>query len=94
MDKSDKLEKLIKEGFADMKNDIGDLKEDMVGMKKEISSVKETTRNNTEGLAHHATEMAEVHDQMKSLIRSDQDQRRRAGRRYFLTQKYFFYNIF
>ena len=89
MDKYDKLEKLIKEGFAEMKNSIGDLKDDMVGMKKEINSVKETTRSNTEGLANHATEMAEVHDQMRSLIRSDQDQRRRAGRRYFLTQKHF-----
>ena len=85
MDKIDQLEKVIREGFADMKRDIGGLKEEMTEMKGEIDSVKETAKSNAVGLANQATEMAEVQDQMKNLIRSDQDLRRRAGRRYFQT---------
>ena len=77
----DNLEKLIKEGFAETKRDIGGLKEDLKGMKKEIDGVKETASNNTANIKSQAAELAEVRDQMKDLISSDQDLRRRAGRR-------------
>ena len=77
----DNLEKLIREGFVETKRDIGDLKEDLKGMKKEIDDVKETARNNTANIENQAAELAEVRDQMKDLISSDQDLRRRAGRR-------------
>ena len=77
----DNLEKLIREGFADTKSDIGGLKEDLKGMKKEIDDVKETASKNTANIENQAAELAEVRDQMKDLISSDQDLRRRAGRR-------------
>ena len=77
----DNLEKLIREGFAETKRDISGLKEDLNGMKKEIDDVKETASNNTANIENQATELAEVRDQMKDLISSDQDLRRRAGRR-------------
>ena len=75
------IEKLIKEGFADMKHEIGDLKQEMKGVKGEITDVKKTANQNTRGLANQATELKEVCDQIKDLISSDQDRRRRAGRR-------------
>ena len=50
-------------------------------MKKEIDGVKETASNNTANIKNQAAELAEVRDQMKDLISSDQDLRRRAGRR-------------
>ena len=82
MDKNDHLEKLIREGFADVKREIGGIREDMRGMQKEIDNVKETANNNSASLADQANEMSEVRDQIKDLIASDQDSRRRAGRRY------------
>ena len=91
MDKNDDLEKLIREGFADMKRDIGGIREDMRGMQKEIENVKKTANNNSEKLADQATELAEVHDQMKDLIASDQDLRRRAGRRCLIQPNEFFF---
>ena len=75
------IEKLIKEGFSDMKREIGDLKEEIKGVKEEITDVKKTANQNTNSLAIQATELKEVRDQMKDLISSDQDRRRRAGRR-------------
>ena len=75
------IEKLIKDGFADLKHQIGGLKEEMKGVKEEITDVKKTANQNKRGLAIQATELKDVRDQMKDLISSDQDRRRRAGRR-------------
>ena len=59
------IEKLIKEGFADMKHEIGDLKEEMKGVKEEITDVKKTAAQNTRGLTNQATELKEVRDQTR-----------------------------
>ena len=71
---SDNLENLIRDGFADLKAEIK-------GVKEEITKVKTTADNNTKKIEDQASELAGMKEQMSDLIRSDQDHRRRAGRR-------------
>ena len=71
---SNNLEKLLKDGFAD-------LKAEMRGVKEEIQSVRATASDNTKKIEDQASELADLKDQVKHLITNDQDHRRRAGRR-------------
>ena len=71
---SNNLEKLLKDGFAD-------LKAEMRGVKEEVQSVRATASDNTKKIEDQASELADLKDQVKHLITNDQDRRRRAGRR-------------
>lgn len=71
---SNNLEKLLKDGFAD-------LKAEMRGVKEEVQSVRATASDNTKKIEDQASELADLKDQVKHLITNDQDHRRRAGRR-------------
>ena len=71
---SSNLEKLLKDGFAD-------LKAEMRGVKEEVQSVRATASDNTKKIEDQASELADLKDQVKHLITNDQDRRRRAGRR-------------
>ena len=71
---SNNLEKVLKEGFAD-------LKAEMRGVKEEIQSVRAKASDNTKKIEDQASEFADLKDQVKHLITNDQDHRRRAGRR-------------
>ena len=71
---SNNLEKLLKDGFAD-------LKAEMSGVKEEVQSVRATASDNTKKIEDQASELADLKDQVKHLITNDQDHRRRAGRR-------------
>ena len=71
---SSNLENLIRDGFADLKAEIK-------GVKEEITKVRVTADNNTKKIEDQASELADMKEQMTDLIRSDQDRRRRAGRR-------------
>ena len=71
---SNNLEKVLKEGFAD-------LKAEMRGVKEEVQSVRAKASDNTKKIEDQASEFADLKDQVKHLITNDQDHRRRAGRR-------------
>ena len=71
---SNNLEKLLNDGFAD-------LKAEMRGVKEEVQSVRATASDNTKKIEDQASELADLKDQVKHLITNDQDHRRRAGRR-------------
>ena len=87
MSGQDKLEKLLTEGFKDLKEDMKDIKADMKEVKEEINGVRTTANQNKKKIEDQAEQLADFEDQMKSLIASDQDLRRRAGRRYLLFPK-------
>ena len=77
----DKLEALITAGFKDMKCAMKDLKGEMMSVKEDVTKVKETAAENKKELENQGSEITELKDQMKHMISSDQDHRRRAGRR-------------
>ena len=90
MSGQDKLEKLLTDGFKDLKQDMKDIKADMKEVKEEINGVRTTANQNKKEIKDQAVQLADVQDQIKSLIASDQDHRRRAGRRYFLFPQFFY----
>ena len=76
-----KLEELITAGFAEMRKGIEDLKNEMGSVKEEVKEVKKTAAENTRKIGNQSSEISALQDQMKDMISSDQDHRRRAGRR-------------
>ena len=76
-----KLEELITAGFAEMRKGIKDLKDEMTSVKEEVKEVKKTAAENTRKIGNQSTEITALQDQMRDMISSDQDHRRRAGRR-------------
>ena len=81
MGREDKLEKLINNGFAGIREEMKDFKAEMKGVREEINDVTASTTKNTKKLGYQAEKLAEVQDQVRELILSDQDRRRRAGHR-------------
>ena len=83
-----KLQKLLTEGFSQVKKDLAAQKEILTGLKGEIDSVRDETqevkgmaeKNSREG-KDREKRVAVLESQMKMLISSDQDRRRRNGRR-------------
>ena len=83
-----KLQKLLTEGFSQVKKDLAAQKEILTGLKGEIYSVRDETqevkgmaeKNSREG-KDREKRVAVLESQMKMLISSDQDRRRRNGRR-------------
>ena len=76
-----KLEELITAGFAEMRKGIKDLKDEMTSVKEEVKEVKKTAAENTRKIGNQSSEITALQDQMRDMISSDQDHRRRAGRR-------------
>ena len=76
-----KLKELITAGFAEMRKGIKDLKDEMTSVKEEVKEVKKTAAENTRKIGNQSTEITALQDQMRDMISSDQDHRRRAGRR-------------
>ena len=76
-----KLEELITAGFAQMRKGIEDLKNEMGSVKEEVKEVKKTAAENTRKIGKQSSDITALQDQMRDMISSDQDHRRRAGRR-------------
>ena len=76
-----KLEGLITAGFAEMRKGIEDLKNEMGSVKEEVKEVKKTAAENTRKIGKQSSDITALQDQMRDMISSDQDHRRRAGRR-------------
>ena len=76
-----KLEELLTAGFAEMRKGIKDLKDEMTSVKEEVKEVKKTAAENTRKIGNQSSEITALQDQMRDMISSDQDHRRRAGRR-------------
>ena len=88
MGENDDLRALIKEGFNDLGNKmkrqeeiLNELKDDMKNTKEELSDVKETVKINTTGIKSNQNDISGMKEQLDDLISSDQDRRRRGGRR-------------
>ena len=88
MGENDDLRALIKEGFNDLGNKmkrqeeiLNELKDDMKNTKEELSDVKETVKTNTTGIKSNQNDISGMKEQLDDLISSDQDRRRRGGRR-------------
>ena len=81
MAKEDRLESLLTAGFADIKKDMKDLKSELMILRDDVQNVKETAAENSKKVEDQASEMTDIKEQVKTLIASDQDHRRRAGRR-------------
>ena len=67
--------------FAYIKSDIKDIKEEMKNVRDDINNVKNTAENNIQKIETNANDIAELYDQMKEIIASDQAQRQKAERR-------------
>ena len=88
MGENDDLRALIKEGFNDLGNKmkrqeeiLNELKDDMKNTKEELSDVKETVKTNKTGIKSNQNDISGMKEQLDDLISSDQDRRRRGGRR-------------
>ena len=89
MSENDDLRSLIKEGFNDLGTQmkeqgeiLSELKDDIKNAKKELSDVKETVRTNSKEIKSNKDVISEMKEQIDELVSSDQDHRRRGGRRY------------
>ena len=76
------IQKLMAKGFADIKSDFKDFKKEMKNIRDNSTEVKNTADDNTQKIGTNAKDITALQDQMKELIESDQDLRRREGRRY------------
>ena len=82
MSKDGDIQKLMAKGFAAIKSDFKDFKKEMKNIRDNITDVKNTADDNTQKIGTNAKAITALQDQMKELIESDQDLRRREGRRY------------
>ena len=91
MGENDDLRSLIKGGFKELGNKmteqgeiLSELKDDMKNAKKELSDVKETVKTNSTAIKSNKDDISEMKEQIVELVSSDQDLRRRGGRRYII----------
>ena len=88
MGENDDLRALIKEGFNDLGNKmkkqeeiLSELKDEMKNTKEELSGVKATVTTNKTEIKSNQHDISGMKEQLDDLISSDQDRRRRGGRR-------------
>ena len=88
MGENDDLRSLIKEGFADLGNKmkeqgdiLSELKDEMKKTNEELGGVKATVKTNSTEIKSNQGDISGMKEQINDLISSDQDLRRRGGRR-------------
>ena len=88
MGENDDLRSLIKEGFADLGNKmkeqgdiLSELKDKMKHTNEELGGVKATVKTNSTEIKSNQGDISGMKEQISDLISSDQDLRRRGGRR-------------
>ena len=88
MGENDDLRALIKEGFNDLGNKmkkqeeiLSELKDEMKSTREELSGVKASVITNKTEIKSNQHDISGMKEQLDDLISSDQDRRRRGGRR-------------
>ena len=76
-DKVDQKLKTHEDLLTEMKSDIKNTKEEMKEVKKNVEKNSSTAENNEK-------KIADLESQIQKMIQSDQDHRRRNGRRYLI----------
>ena len=88
MGENDDLRVLIKERFNDLGNNmkkqagiLSELKDEMKSTREELNGVKASVKTNKTEIKSNQHDISGMKEQLDDLISSDQDRRRRGGRR-------------